>query len=102
MRIIKTWTIREAEYLRKNYPTTSIHDLAKTLNRSADCIREYANRVLKVKKPVRINQWTKEEDQIILDNLSTNMTDVANRLPDRTLAAIYVRKCSLKRRVVHG
>lgn len=62
----KSWTPKEDQYLRENYPAQTHKQLAITLERSESCVRQ---RCYRLQNPVKL--YSPEDDKFILENFST-------------------------------
>lgn len=79
------WTKEEEQYLIDNYSNDNIEQLAIKLNRSVASIKHKAYRLnlLGERKSVRnpyAQDWTKEEEQYLIDNKTKPITELAKDL----------------------
>ncbi|MFW6030879.1 MAG: LAGLIDADG family homing endonuclease [Halanaerobiales bacterium] len=92
-----TWSESEENYLKNNYGLLSYSEIAEKLGRSYDAVKTKA-RIIDI---VENNQYTEEEDKIIMDEYSHN-PQIADLLPNRDYESIKTRAQKLGVRMSRG
>lgn len=85
------WEKDEVEYLLKNYTTTSLNDMAKTLNRTRDSIFKKAKRLGLTNK---VACWSLEDIELLSEKWGILTTDYIATLLNRT--ELSVKKKALE------
>ena len=84
------WTEEEKKIFKKYYPTEGYKVIERLPNKSLSSIKSYGS-ILKVTKIIDCN-WTKEEDQLLIDNYSSLRGQTLKALfTKRSLMSIYAR-----------
>ena len=78
--IRKEWTLKEVDYLRKNYTNTCTHILATQLNRTAKSIRDKANKCRLSKERI----WKQSEIDILYKYYPTHSAPQIAEMLNRT------------------
>lgn len=89
------YSIEEIKFLRDNYATMSISDIANKLNRPYGSVFMKARRIGLTKYGCKNNEWSDAEIEFLKDNWKNLSTkELANQL-GRTEKAVHVKKSKL-------
>jgi len=96
------WTDQEIEYLKQNYSTGSIEEMAKVLKRQWTTILAYASRHdlyrdknLAYENRQRPDGWSPEEEQYLKENYATQASVEIAKVLNRTQNAVIGKACLL-------
>jgi len=96
-RICRRWTKEEDDYIRANYKTLSVRDIAKNLERTEKATRNRIERLgIRICNLERNNRkWTDEEISILKKNIHKTNSELAKILKKRTASAICQKRREL-------
>ena len=92
-RVRKIWSIEEDNYIKANWNTSTIDDIANDLGRSFASVKGRAYNVLKLKGPNGRDRriWTEEEDNYLKDTWGKYKVSTISRKINRTKYSIITR-----------
>ena len=104
MRHNKRWTESEDKFIRENYQSMAVPDIAKQLKRSPKATRSRIERLgFRLADLERNHQeWSQAELEIIKNNLEKAAREIQSELPDRSLNAIGNKRLFLGGRKYKG
>lgn len=85
----KKYTQEELDFIKNNFSEMDIQDIADELGRSINAIRSITFKMGLTDSDKKQNTWTDEEIAIIKEYFPTEGINVKERLPNRSIPAIY-------------
>lgn len=97
MTIEKTWTEEEITYLKENYATEDLEELAEHLNKSMNAVYQRANK-LKLKRSKDSTVWPESDVAYLKEHFPTTDNEVIAEALSKSVSAIRNEAWALKLR----
>jgi len=89
----RRWTEEDINYLKSNYGSLLIEEIAKHTNRSIDSVRYKASNIGLTEKK---NLWSKADILFLSENVNTMPLDVLAKKLNRTVKSVATQRFKLK------
>lgn len=90
-----SWTEEQIEFLKYNYQSMTIEEIANALNKTYSCVFSKANKLGLSKTGCKNNKWSEEEIDFIKNHYKDMTTNEIAEYLNRTPKAVHVKKSRL-------